>query len=107
MILTKEQFVYYVNTLKKFNKMDTDLGNSFGINLEFMTDEIVGAYTELLGIAAGGTKENNIINWWLYETNIDHQWGIEPKIYDLDGTVVCSLDTPEDLYDYLAQMHAE
>ena len=110
MKLTKEEFVKYINILLEFEDKETQLDSNFGLNIGEMTDNIVSAYRELLEKNMND-QYNKItgttISWWLYETNVRNGFGVDPEIYDLNGELVCRLDTPEELYDYLIQMYAE
>lgn len=110
MKLTKEEFIKYINILLEFEDKETQLDRNFGLNIGELTDDIVSAYRELLEKNMGD-QYNKItgttISWWLYETNVRNGFGMDPEIYDLNGELVCRLDTPEELYDYLIQMYEE
>lgn len=110
MRITKEEFVSYINVLLEFEDRETRLDKLFGLNIGELTDSIISAYRELLEKNMGdeyNSTTGSVISWWLYETNVRNGFGMDPEIYDLDGKLVCSLKTPEELYDYLIQLHDE
>lgn len=108
MRITKEEFVSYINVLLEFEDRETRLDKLFGLNIGELTDNIVSAYRELLEKNMGdeyNSTAGSVISWWLYETNVRNGFGVDPEIRDLNGELVCRLDTPEELYDYLIQMY--
>lgn len=110
MKLTKEEFVKYIKTLLEFEDKETQLDIKFGLSIGGVTDNIISAYRELLEKNMNDQYNGvtgTIISWWLYETNVQNDFGVDPEIYDLNGELVCRLDTPEELYDYLIQRYAE
>ena len=93
--MSKEKFVstidYYQNFLDKADKLE-----ALGINLydgplvesiDFVFDAWINEIT--------GEAGSDLIYWWLFEN-------VEKEIYE-DNKVVATLDTVENLYDYMKE----
>lgn len=94
-MISKETFINGINTykeavdfLRRLDNMgldfyDTSLCSSLDTLFDMWLNEITGE--------AGG----DLVYWWIFED-------VEKKIYD-DDKVVATLDTAEDLYNYMKE----
>lgn len=106
-MLSKEQFVNHIEGMKDQNDAELLLYSEFGIDtIELKRIGYASNhFTELLSQAMGDNEE--WIGWWCYETDFGRDKTMN-KVYDGQSEeVIASLDTAEDLYDYLVKVLEE
>ena len=103
-MISKEFFVKCINTLKQQHEMCRQLDNIFKDSPQgdfidgygFSNAEIEQCLADALGLAL--CNDLGIVSWWLWETNFGE---FDADILNANGEVICYLDTPEKLYDFL------
>ena len=106
----KEDFCNLINSMKEVDKRFEDICKIFEDN-DTMRGPITindKLYTNILTILKKefGDEKTNVIEWWMYE-NVDKNVYIskDSSINLTDEEVIVSLDTVEDLYDYLVYLN--
>lgn len=107
--LTKEQFVEYVECIKK----TCDKDDMFSEAIEKACNDdcrVIGLYSaecsamvDLLSLAMGlevGTCDGNEIEYFIYDLNFGKDYN-EGCLSEMDGTPI-DISTAEKLYDYIA-----
>lgn len=107
--LTKEQFVEYVDCIKKTCDKDDMLSEAIE---KACNDDcrVIGLYgaecsamVDLLSLAMGlevGTCDGNEIEYFIYDLNFGKDYK-EGSLSEMDGTPI-DISTAEKLYDYIA-----
>lgn len=107
--LTKEQFVEYVDCIKKTCDKDDMLSEAIE---KACNDDcrVIGLYgaecsamVDLLSLAMGlevGTRDGNEIEYFIYDLNFGKDYN-EGSLSEMDGTPI-DISTAEKLYDYIA-----
>lgn len=106
----KEDFCNLINSMKEVDKRFEDICKIFEDN-DTMRGPITindKLYTNILTILKKefGDEKTNVIEWWMYE-NVDKNVYIskDSSINLTNEEVIVSLDTVEDLYDYLVYLN--
>lgn len=107
-ILSKEQFVEYINNFRNECDVLTEIYQKFNIDL-------IGCdwwysnnhFTDLLSLLMGDKSDKiygTTIDWWCWETDFGRDDTMN-SIYDSHtGELYRRLTTAEDLYDYLVEI---
>jgi hypothetical protein len=99
MLISKSQFVKYINKIKELREIE-DAINSAGRGLEsfsFSFSDYEDLIVKLL-VDLFNDNENDWIGYYIYDLSFGSRW-TEGMIVDDDEDV--DLKTPEDLYDLL------
>lgn len=115
--LTKEEFVRYLNRIQHDIKRRKDFNDAVdkicdGYPVVELGNEWLDVSLELLSKAMNDKpdKHGTLIEWWLYEAKEGEKYlyfsnPVENQsitCHQGDKTVKISINTPEELYDYLA-----
>ena len=104
MLISKEKFINYLNKYKEAweeqERFQDALRPFFDFPVCTYRDNLMNAYVQLLVEVCGCQEEDDIFDWWLFESPNDSKL---ISIKEKDGTKVdYDVATPEGLYDYLA-----
>lgn len=98
-MISKESFVkqmsliqnYYseIETLQVLIDKITD-----GYSIVTIGEHLISGLLDFIEEDFGLDKEDDLLGWWLYED-------VDKIIYNKDGSVLCNVRTPDELYDYI------
>lgn len=108
MLISKAQFIYYVEKYKKAHEKQEQLHNAIQPFFDFpiykYRDDLVAAYESMLVTVSECEEEDNIFSWWLSESSADNK--IITVEHQPAGYIVeYNVETAAGLYDYLYDMY--
>ncbi len=105
-MISKERFVKVISFIKKMHEAEDDINDVFSRNnMEFNSFSFSEYENELFELLADCTNDkNDLICWWIYDTNCGDDVGEDNRIWaETETGEKIDLTTIEQLYEYLAK----
>lgn len=101
-MLSKKEFVKYIDQIRKYTDMSSELYSGFGIDIiETKFPCMDTLIVELIGIMFNDVDD--WIGWWCWETDFGEKKDYTTVYKPYSKEVYAELNTAEDLYDFLIE----